>query len=64
MKTSKKYNKDKTYCISKTQNEVWEMKERIYDSVKHIPVEKALYQILKRSMNLTNELIKERKITI
>lgn len=50
--------------FSNAQIEVWEMKDKIYESVKHLSLKDALYQIMVSSQIMTEKFLKERKIKI
>lgn len=52
------------FQISKAQIEVWEMKDKIYNSVKHLTLKNALNQIKERSQVLTEQFIKDRVISV
>jgi len=64
MKNNKNYNKEYETHFSNAQTEVWQMKNEIYESVKDLTLNKALHQILESSQKITEQFIKEKKISI
>ena len=61
----KNKNREKIHInptFSKAQIEVWEMKDKIYESVKHLNLDDALHQIMESSHQLTEQFIKEHNI--
>jgi len=60
MKNSKNYNEAYETRFSKAQIEVWEMKDKIYESVKDLDLNNALHQIMENSRIMTENFIKER----
>ncbi len=63
-----KYQKNKISIIhskiSKSQLEVWEMKNKIYERVKDLELTNALRKILEESQYTTDSLIKKGKIVL
>ncbi len=63
-----KYQKNKISIIhskiSKSQLEVWEMKNKIYDKVKDLELKNALRKILEESKYTTDNLIEKGKIAL
>ena len=48
--------------ISKSQIEVWEMKENLYNLVKALPLNEAFHKLMEHSRITTEKYLKEREL--
>ena len=55
-------NSTNTSKVSKSQIEVWEMKEAMYNEVKDMPLYDGLKYILNKSQTTTEKYVKERDL--
>lgn len=56
--------KNKDLNISKSQLEVWEMKDKIYQSVENLSNKEALYKIMQDSAIATEKYLNEMTLNI
>jgi hypothetical protein len=53
--------KHKTEHISKAQLEVWEWKQKAYEQIKDMPLDKGIEFIMQQTRELANEISKARE---